>query len=228
VSGTLAFVSVPQLADVEDRQSESGRRDHVLEVALATFARYGYRKTSMEDVARAADISRPGLYFLFASKQNLFRAAAIHALDGDLDAASRVLADAERPLRDRLIEAFDLWTGRYIGSMATEVAVLIETNPGLLGPIVTDYPKRFVEMVTNTLANALPTGRRSTAEDMARTLHSTAAGVKHEVTTREQFLARITVAVDLFLPALDGTLPAYVMQDRRTSGGAPTVRQQAR
>jgi AcrR family transcriptional regulator len=189
-------MSVPQVA-------EGGRREHVMKVALQTFARYGYRKTSMEDVARAADISRPGLYFLFSSKENLFRAAVIDALDGDLAAADRALAEAGRPLRDRLITAFDLWTGRYLGSLATEVPVLIETNPALLGPIVTAYPRRFTEMITNALAAALPTRRKSMAADMARTLQSTAAGIKHEVTTREEFLARMTVAVDLFLPALD-------------------------
>jgi AcrR family transcriptional regulator len=178
---------------------ESGRRKHVLGVALQTFARYGYRKASMEDVARAADISRPGLYFLFSSKENLFRAAVIDALDDDLDTAGQVLADAGRPLRDRLIEAFDLWTGRYVGPLAAEVAVLIDTSPGLLGPIVAEYPRRFVTMVTDALAEARRDGR---AEDLARTLHSTAAGIKHEVDTRAEFVARMTVAIDLFLPAL--------------------------
>jgi AcrR family transcriptional regulator len=171
------------------------RQEHVLEVALATFARFGYRKTSMEDVARAADISRPGLYFLFASKQELFRAAVTRALDGDLAAADAVLADRERPLRERLIEAFDLWTGRYLGPMAREVPALLETSPELLGGIATDYPQRFVEMVTTALA-----GRA----DVARTLHSTAIGVKQEVATRAEFLERMTVAVDLLVPAGPG------------------------
>jgi AcrR family transcriptional regulator len=165
------------------------RREHVLAVALSTFARYGYRKTSMDDVARAADISRPGLYFLFSSKQDLFRAAVVQALDRDIAAAERALADAGRPLEDRLIEALDLWTGRYIGPMAREVSVLMETNPELLGPVITDYPKRFAEMVTAAVA----------AGDVARTLLSTSAGIKHDAATREEFVARITVAVDLLL-----------------------------
>jgi hypothetical protein len=40
------------------------------------------------------------------------------------------------------------------------------------------------------------------AEDMARTLLSTAGGIKHEVTTREEFVARMTIGVDLFMSAL--------------------------
>jgi len=164
----------------------------VLEVALVTFARYGYRKTSMEDVAQAAEISRPGLYFLFSSKQSLFQAAVTHALDRDVEAAQRALADGRRPLRDRLIEAFDLWTGRYIGAMAAEVALLRETNPDLLGPIVAEYPQRFAELVTDAIG----------AEDVARTMLSTSVGIKHEVATREEFVARMAVAVDLLLSAL--------------------------
>jgi AcrR family transcriptional regulator len=157
----------------------------------------------MEDVARAANISRPGLYFLFSSKQNLFQAAVRRAVDDDLEAAKRSLADTGRPLRDRLIEALDLWTGRYIGSMAKELPVLIETNPDLLGPIATDYPARFAEMITDALAADLPPERVDLAEGVARTLLSTTAGVKHEASTREEFIARITIAVNLFMSALD-------------------------
>ena len=191
------------------------RREEVLSAALVTFARFGYRKTSMEDVARAADISRPGLYFLFDSKQDLFRAAVVQALDEDVAAAQEALADRRRPLRDRLIEAFDRWTGRYVGPMAREVAVLMETNPELLGPLVADYPRRFATLVTEALVTeALVIEARAggparaeaeagaPAAAVARTLLSTAAGIKQEVATREEFVARMTEAVDLFLTAL--------------------------
>ncbi|EXG82655.1 TetR/AcrR family transcriptional regulator [Cryptosporangium arvum] len=183
----------------ESPAGEPARRKQVLRVALGTFARFGYRKTSMEDVARAAEISRPGLYFLFSSKENLFRAAVIDALDDDLAAAASVLADTGRPLRERLIEALDLWAGRYVGPLAGEVTVLVDANPGLLGAVVTEYPRRFVELLTSALADA---GAGGVAEDLARTLHSTAAGIKHEVATRAEFVARMTVGVDLMLPAL--------------------------
>jgi AcrR family transcriptional regulator len=187
--------------------SEAGRREHVLDAALLTFARYGYRKASMDDVARAADISRPGLYFYFASKRDLFRAAVTHALDGDVAAAGRALADTDRPLRDRLIEAFDYWTGRYVGPMAKDVAILIESHPDLLAPMATEYPIRFAKMITDALAADtpadLPAGRAGVASDVAQTLLATASGVKHEARTREEFLAKMTVGVDLLLLALN-------------------------
>src|SRR5664279_833000 len=66
------------------------RRGAVLSSALTTFARFGYRKTSMDEVARAARISRPGLYFLFESKEDLFRSAVARSLDEDLIEVERI------------------------------------------------------------------------------------------------------------------------------------------
>jgi AcrR family transcriptional regulator len=201
-AGYTSFVSSTGPGVVTKVEREAGRREHVLTAALLIFARYGYRKASMEDVARAAGISRPGLYFYFASKQDLFRAAVTHALDGDVAAAGRCLSDTGRPLRDRLIEAFDHWTGRYIGPMTKDVALLIENNPGLLGPVATEYPARFAKMVTDALTTGTPADRANTAVNVARTLLSTAAGIKHEASTREEFLANLTIGIDLLLPAL--------------------------
>ncbi len=156
----------------------------------------------MEDVARAADISRPGLYLYFPSKQALFRAAVTHALECDVAAAQRSLADTDRPLRDRLIEAFDHWTGRYVGPMTKDVAILIENNPDLLGPMSTEYPIRFARMVTHALAADVSAERGCMVTDVAQTLLSAANGIKHESSTRQEFLAKMTIAVDLLVLAL--------------------------
>ncbi len=188
---------------VRGRDGESGRREHVLDAALLIFARYGYRKASMDDVARAAGISRPGLYFYFAAKQDLFRAAVTHALDGDVAAAERALADTDRPLRDRLIEAFDHWTGRYVGPITQDIAILIDNNPDLLGRMAAEYPVRFAKLVTDALTAGAPAGRAGVARDVAQTLLSTATGIKHQVSTREEFLARMITGVGLLLPALE-------------------------
>jgi AcrR family transcriptional regulator len=196
-------VSFTEPASLRADEREAGRREHVLDAALLIFARHGYRKASMEDVARAADISRPGLYFYFASKLDLFRAAVAHALDGDLAAAERSLADTDRPLRDRLIEAFDHWTGRYVGPMTKDVAILIENSPDLLGPMSTEYPVRFAKMVTDALAADISADREGTASDVAQTLLSTANGIKRQASTREEFLARMTIGVGLLLLALN-------------------------
>ncbi len=181
------------------RTADRGRRESVLDAALDTFARYGYRKTSMEDVAGAAAISRPGLYLLFGSKQELFTAAVTQALDRSLAAASEVLADPGQPLGDRLLGAFDQWSGRYIGAMSREVHSMAEEYPDLLGPIVAEYPRRFAAFVHAALAESPDQVSSLRSAAVAQTLISASIGIKQQVSTRAAFLERLAIAIDLLV-----------------------------
>lgn len=172
------------------------RRDAVMESALATFARYGYRKTSMEQVAHDAHISRPGLYFLFDSKEALFRAAVTRSLDVDIAAVEHILAGTEQPLADRLLESFDQWAGRYISPLTRDRSTVIESNPDLLGPITTTAPARFQKLITSAIA--ADRGPEA-AVRLAQTLVSTSIGIKHQVDTAAAYRRRLDVAISLLL-----------------------------
>jgi AcrR family transcriptional regulator len=174
------------------------RRVAVMESALVTFARFGYRKTSMEEVARAARISRPGLYFLFASKEDLFRAAVSQALEDDVAEVQRIL-ESDGPFRDRLLDSFDRWAGRYVGPLARDVATVIDDNPDLLGDIVVSMPQRFANLLTNAIAAKTAMPDRETAVALAQTMISVAVGIKHQVDDREAYRRRLAVAIDLLL-----------------------------
>jgi AcrR family transcriptional regulator len=172
------------------------RRAGVLDSALGTFARFGYRKTSMEEVARAAHISRPGLYFLFSSKESLFRAAVEQRLQRDIDAVAKALGQNDQPLRDRLLASFDLWAGRYVGAFAREVTVVIEDNLDLLGALVAGMPQRFEELIIAALTthSDLEAARR-----VAQTLISASIGVKYQVDERAEYRDRMTMAITLLV-----------------------------
>lgn len=66
------------------------RRAQVLEVAQELFAREGYHHVSMDDIADAAEVSKPVLYRHFPSKLDLYLAVVDHrgeALVARIDAA---------------------------------------------------------------------------------------------------------------------------------------------
>jgi AcrR family transcriptional regulator len=153
----------------------------------------------MDEVARAARISRPGLYFLFASKEDLFRAAVSQALEEDVAEVERILGRSDRPLRDRLLDSFDRWAGRYIGPMTRDIAVVIEDNPELLREIVELWPRRFADLITSAIAARSPEPDRELPVALAQTLISTAIGIKHQVSSREAYLERLARAIDLLL-----------------------------
>jgi len=85
---------------------EDPKRTRVLEGAMQVFLAYGFSRTTMDDIARAVDISRPALYLLFRNKADIFR-----AVEQDLLRESRANACAalrgEGAFSDRLLAALD-------------------------------------------------------------------------------------------------------------------------
>jgi AcrR family transcriptional regulator len=66
------------MAKVDDEQPSpsrtryvGNRTEDILAAAVAVFAEKGYRATSMNDLARAAGLSKPGLYHYVTSKEQL-------------------------------------------------------------------------------------------------------------------------------------------------------------
>lgn len=53
----------------------SATKNRIVDAAIATFIRYGARKTAMTDIADAAGVSRQTLYDQFGSKDDLVEAA---------------------------------------------------------------------------------------------------------------------------------------------------------
>lgn len=49
------------------------RKQAILKAAFVQFATYGFRKTSMDDIAGAAGMSRPALYLHYRNKVDIYR-----------------------------------------------------------------------------------------------------------------------------------------------------------
>jgi AcrR family transcriptional regulator len=178
------------------------RRRHLLDVALATFLRFGFRKTSMEEVARAAGMSRQGLYLHFATKDDLFGEVVRHGLATGLDAAHAELRAADATLEARLLGAFDAWIGRFVGMTGGEVVDLQEAIVQY-GPLIAEHDEQFVDAVARVVraspvaAAYKPAG--ITARQLADTLVATARGLKHSCRTQPEFRDRMAIALRALL-----------------------------
>lgn len=179
------------------KPSDEARQRKLLDAALTVFMRYGYRKTSMDEVARAAQVSRQGLYLHFATKEELFRATVQHTLETALAAATAALGDSSLRLKDRLVRAFDEQMGRYVGMMGPGASDLAEVG-GELGSVLAHYENLFLEAVARTLrASGLLAAYKATgltARQLADTLYATSRGLKYSP-NREAFVAGMTIAV---------------------------------
>ena len=59
-------------------------RDRILEAAMTVFRRHGFRRSSIEETAEAAGLTRQALYHHFKSKEALFRAVIERVHDSAL------------------------------------------------------------------------------------------------------------------------------------------------
>ena len=190
------------------------RQERVLAVALEVFGRYGFRKTSMDEVARSAGISRQGLYLYFASKEALFRAAVRQELDTALGDASRCLDEEGAGLDQRVVAALDAWLGRYVGSMlASDISGLLQNPAVQIGDMVDAAIAAFDARLAGAIAAATAEKDRRrlgvTPEEIAAALHTVAGGARYLSSargeSRAEFVARLTTPVRLVLAGLDVT-----------------------
>ena len=52
-------------------------REHILKIAQDIFSRYGYKKTTLDDIANAVRKGKSSLYYYFNSKEDLFQAVIL-------------------------------------------------------------------------------------------------------------------------------------------------------
>lgn len=71
------------------------RRRRIVAAAARVFCQYGYRKSSVDTVAAAAQVAKPTLYAYFADKEALFAAVVAHVADEALEKVHAAAARSE-------------------------------------------------------------------------------------------------------------------------------------
>ena len=111
------------------------RLDQVTIAALAVFGRYGYQRTSMDLIAKAAGISRPALYQHFSGKDEIFRAAGERTAD-ELISAAGTAAATDAPTAERLYRALAVKLDFAAGSV----------DPGFRGDLIAEASVRLPDL----------------------------------------------------------------------------------
>ncbi|MDP9082842.1 MAG: TetR/AcrR family transcriptional regulator [Pseudomonadota bacterium] len=186
--------------------SAASRRSTLLDAAGGVFARYGYRKASMDEVARAAGVSRQGLYLQFANKEELFKESLVRWLSKQLQAAASALSQPGASLESRLVAACDAWCGRFVGALGSDAADLMCASTSLAGATLALYEARFELALTQAIAGSpladFCTAAGLSAADLAAALHATARGLKQSSASRHAFAEGMTVTARMFCAPL--------------------------
>lgn len=158
----------------------------ILDAALPVFVRFGFRKTSMADIARAAGISRASLYLSFNSKEDLFRAGSMRAHNRTLEQVAAVLQGGGAAL-DRMEMAIALFQRELIAPFngSADPEELFAANMALAADVTLDARKRLLDMLTQTLLTAVADKEIDLAplqaepEQLANITLASLDGIKH-------------------------------------------------
>ncbi|HET8841446.1 MAG TPA: TetR/AcrR family transcriptional regulator [Ktedonobacteraceae bacterium] len=122
------------------------REERLLDAATTLLVRWGYRKTSLDDVAREAGVGKGTIYLHWKDKQDLFRAAIWRAnRQASEDLKQRIAADPEGGLPHRL------WTHSMLAALtnplvAAQLRGQADIFQGLIGAF---DPKARQQLVGN-------------------------------------------------------------------------------
>ncbi len=175
------------------------RRGEILTAAVEVFLRYGYRRTSMDDLARAANISRPGLYLYFASKEAVFE-EAVRQLMANTALAARQALGGPGSLADRVTSAFLAIHGHLVGEGegARHLAELIDTARAMLGDDLDAYELNFRAELVLALGSGRGAGGLQ-GEALAELLDLLSVGAKHRSASLDEYRDRLARGVAAIL-----------------------------
>ncbi|ROO87037.1 TetR family transcriptional regulator [Actinocorallia herbida] len=182
------------------RRTPEDRRDEILTAAMSVFGRYGYRRTSMELIAKAAGISRPALYQHFSGREDVFRAMGTRMLDGVLSTA-RDAASAPGSLVDRLYAALSVKLELVLGSVDAEHRGELLNEAGTVAAdLLVSFKKKFADLIEDLLAASsgeLSLGTVISARDCAELLLDTVVGISQADAPPESLHRRLHQMVEL-------------------------------
>lgn len=177
--------------------TELGKEKYIaiLHAAQSVFLRHGYRKTTMGDLAKEAQMSRPALYLYFKNKDEICRAVAKAMGDSYFQKLDQALPNFEGSLAERL---------KFIMEVVfTEPYVLFHTSPHANELMSTGYDicDDEVEEVHRRLHIYLvPHLEECCKEDAAFLAHvvvNAARGIKKHCTSEEDLRSSLNKLVDL-------------------------------
>ncbi len=177
------------------------RRAEILDAAQSVFGQYGYRRTSMDDIAREAGIAKGTIYLSFTGKEEVFRALG-RRLAEQLLTGAETARQGLGTTTDRLVAMHTAWFGTYAELIrrSPHAAELLDAKHRLSADLVTDAASRYQGLVRDVLTEAAAAREldleRVTADTAAELLVASARGLRSGATYQRNLetLVRVMVA----------------------------------
>lgn len=195
--------------NISDNTANDVRRDLILDSAKTMFLAYGFSRTTMDDIARAAKLSRPALYLHFKNKTAIYRALAERMLRDSVAIAEAELK-GDGHFEQRLFRAIDCALLTHMAEImqAPHGAELLDAKNDLAADLLGEWQvamtglfATFIEAEANRAGIDLE-GKNLSAGDLAENLLDGLEGMKARLQDAGQQAAATQRIVRLIALAL--------------------------
>jgi AcrR family transcriptional regulator len=169
-------------------QARQPPQDRILDAAMRVFRRHGFRRSSIEQAAEEAGLTRQALYHHFPSKEALFRAAIERLYEKALAAeaaAANAAEDADANLAEILIAEIGARLGTLFASLegSPHLEELFSEHLAQARDLYQTYSARFEAEVAATIARVCRARKLKltsgvTVEELARCVEMAIHGTK--------------------------------------------------
>lgn len=137
-----------------ETERDTARRREILDAASACFLQFGYAKTSLDDIARRAGLSRPLIYRKFKNKEAIF-AAVYDDVFETRHAQAVEIAGGRGSRRDKLTRVCELlaiepWA---LIADAPSVAEFYDACTRVIPEVVDKHQRKALELTRELFGN---------------------------------------------------------------------------
>lgn len=146
-------------APAPPREASPDTAARILEAAVSAFSRYGFRRASVDDVAREAGVAKGTIYLYHESKEALFRAVAQVVADRLLAGAAEARA-AKAPAAERLrllLEAKFLYLFDVV-TRSPHAAELLDSKTRLAADVFETADRKYHAFVAAVISEGVESG----------------------------------------------------------------------
>ncbi|MFN3723688.1 MAG: TetR/AcrR family transcriptional regulator [Paracoccaceae bacterium] len=182
------------------------RQDMILDAAFHAFATYGFRRTTMDDIARGVGISRSALYLHYRNKDDVFRTLAGRYFTEAMVAMEAALMAPGQTPEQALIAAFVAKDGKFMDVVlgTPHGSELLDAGMTLTRDLADQAEARKIAVLSRWLT-ALPMADGiGSPETVARTIMVSAMGLKFPGQTLDGYREGQRQLARLFARAIAG------------------------
>jgi AcrR family transcriptional regulator len=172
-------------------ERDQGRQEVILAAAFQTFASYGFRRSSMDDIARAAGLSRTALYLHFRNKEDIFQSLIEDYFTTALAAMQAALARPGQTPEQALYAAFQAKDGPLMDVLLNSPHgdELMRAGESVAKELIGKMEATKILLLADWLRSLPLAEGIGGPEDVARTIMVAAMGLKFPGQTLEGYRA---------------------------------------